>query len=50
MGNTVILLIDNRETIIENVKRTFLEVNINIHCFQQQMKTRHGYCWMVLIN
>ena len=28
MGNTTVLLIDNRETIIENIKKSFLEVKI----------------------
>ena len=45
MGNTVILLIDNRETIIENVKRTFLEVNIKHTLFSA---ANENEAWLLL--
>ena len=45
LGNTTILLIDNRETIIENVKRTFLEVNIKHTLFSA---ANENEAWLLL--
>ena len=45
LGNTTILLIDDRETIIENVKRTFLEVNIKHTLFSA---ANENEAWLLL--
>ena len=45
MGNTTILLIDNRETTIENIKKSFLEVNINHTLFSASNEKE---AWLML--
>jgi CheY-like chemotaxis protein len=45
MGNTTILLIDNRETIIENIKKSFLEVKIKHTLF---LAANENEAWLML--
>ncbi|MFV8443113.1 response regulator [Flavobacterium sp. LB2P44] len=45
MGNTNILLVDDRKTIIENIKKSFLEINIKHTLFSAENENE---AWLML--